>query len=94
MHVFKKGGQESLRPTWSVYYVNTQAVIMVVDSTDKERTNIVKEELFRLLTHEVIIYVYIAAAAAANFEKNSAHFFSQWGVEGFFPPRFPLVYRR
>eukprot|EP01027_Heterolobosea_sp_BB2_P010835 GEZU01015844.1.p1 GENE.GEZU01015844.1~~GEZU01015844.1.p1 ORF type:complete len:222 (-),score=42.71 GEZU01015844.1:43-708(-) len=50
--VWDLGGQESLRPTWSVYYVNTQAVIMVVDSTDRERIHIVKEELFRLLTHE------------------------------------------
>eukprot|EP00755_Sulcionema_specki_P036173 Sspe_Gene.106389::Locus_84127_Transcript_1_1_Confidence_1.000_Length_670::g.106389::m.106389/K07950/ARL5B; ADP-ribosylation factor-like protein 5B len=45
------GGQESLRPDWGLYYVDTQAVIMVVDSTDIERLPLVKEELFHVLEH-------------------------------------------
>jgi ADP-ribosylation factor-like protein 5B len=31
------GGQESLRASWATYYVGTHAVMMVVDSTDRER---------------------------------------------------------
>ena len=50
--VWDLGGQESLRSNWSTYYVNTNAVIMVVDSTDRERLDLVKAELFRLLRHE------------------------------------------
>eukprot|EP01059_Diplonema_ambulator_P012216 TRINITY_DN22446_c0_g1_i2.p1 TRINITY_DN22446_c0_g1~~TRINITY_DN22446_c0_g1_i2.p1 ORF type:complete len:196 (+),score=29.44 TRINITY_DN22446_c0_g1_i2:47-589(+) len=45
------GGQESLRPDWGLYYVDTQAIIMVVDSSDTERLPIVKEELFHVIEH-------------------------------------------
>lgn len=50
--VWDLGGQDSLRPSWSMYYVNTQAVIFVVDSTDRDRLPVVKEELFRLLEQQ------------------------------------------
>ena len=46
------GGQESLRGTWSSYFLDTDGVILVVDSTDRERTAIVREELGKLLTNE------------------------------------------
>lgn len=46
------GGQESLRSAWSTYYSGTHAIIMVVDSTDRDRIGLVKAELFKLLTHE------------------------------------------
>ncbi|KAJ3058881.1 ADP-ribosylation factor-like protein 5A [Quaeritorhiza haematococci] len=46
------GGQESLRASWSTYYVNSKAVIMVVDSTDVARLHISKEELHRMMEHE------------------------------------------
>jgi len=46
------GGQESLRPSWHTYYINTHAVIMVIDSTDRERMAVTKEELFKMLSHE------------------------------------------
>eukprot|EP01061_Rhynchopus_euleeides_P013787 TRINITY_DN23961_c0_g1_i1.p1 TRINITY_DN23961_c0_g1~~TRINITY_DN23961_c0_g1_i1.p1 ORF type:complete len:181 (+),score=24.71 TRINITY_DN23961_c0_g1_i1:526-1068(+) len=45
------GGQESLRPDWGLYYTDTQAVVMVVDSADSERLPVVKEELFHMLEH-------------------------------------------
>nr|QXF29047.1 Arl5 [Gefionella okellyi] len=50
--VWDLGGQESLRPSWSTYYLNSNAIIMVVDSTDKHRLPVVKEELFRMVHHE------------------------------------------
>ncbi|KAL4635262.1 ADP-ribosylation factor-like protein 5B isoform X1 [Arapaima gigas] len=46
------GGQESLRSSWNTYYSNTEFVILVVDSTDRERLAISKEELHRMLAHE------------------------------------------
>uniref|UniRef100_A0A7S3DLC5 Uncharacterized protein n=1 Tax=Palpitomonas bilix TaxID=652834 RepID=A0A7S3DLC5_9EUKA len=46
------GGQESLRSSWSVYYSDCKALLMIVDSTDKERLPTVKEELFKALGHE------------------------------------------
>ncbi len=43
------GGQSSIRPYWRCYYPNTDAVIFVVDSTDIERLEVAKAELFALL---------------------------------------------
>ncbi|XP_065896561.1 ADP-ribosylation factor-like protein 5A [Dysidea avara] len=46
------GGQESLRSVWNTYYASTEFLIVVVDSTDRERLSITKEELYRMLDHE------------------------------------------
>uniref|UniRef100_A0A8C1E953 ADP-ribosylation factor-like 8 n=3 Tax=Cyprinus carpio TaxID=7962 RepID=A0A8C1E953_CYPCA len=46
------GGQESLRSSWNTYYSNTEFIILVVDSTDRERLAISKEELYKMLAHE------------------------------------------
>ncbi|KCV67571.1 arf/Sar family, other [Fonticula alba] len=46
------GGQDNLRSSWSTYYINSKAVIMVVDSTDVARFPIVRRELHRMLSHE------------------------------------------
>ncbi|MXQ88316.1 hypothetical protein E5288_WYG021377 [Bos mutus] len=48
------GGQESLRSSWNTYYSNTEFIILVVDSIDRERLAITKEELYRMLAHEDI----------------------------------------
>ncbi|XP_017274821.1 putative ADP-ribosylation factor-like protein 5C [Kryptolebias marmoratus] len=50
--VWDIGGQESLRAGWYSYYCNTEIVILVVDSTDRERLTVSKEELHRMLAHE------------------------------------------
>eukprot|EP01120_Amphizonella_sp_Union-15-10_P009690 TRINITY_DN3736_c0_g1_i1.p1 TRINITY_DN3736_c0_g1~~TRINITY_DN3736_c0_g1_i1.p1 ORF type:complete len:180 (+),score=25.35 TRINITY_DN3736_c0_g1_i1:118-657(+) len=56
------GGQESLRPSWSIYYSNTDVILMVVDSTDRERLLIIKKELEDMLRQEslknAILLVY------------------------------------
>lgn len=49
------GGQESLRQAWSTYYNGTSYMIMVVDSTDRERLTVTKEELYKMLSHEVSV---------------------------------------
>ncbi|KAM8824103.1 putative ADP-ribosylation factor-like protein 5C [Neosynchiropus ocellatus] len=50
--VWDIGGQESLRASWFSYYCNTEIVILVVDSTDRERLSLNKEELLKMLAHE------------------------------------------
>uniref|UniRef100_A0A8C8FPI5 ADP-ribosylation factor-like protein 5C n=1 Tax=Oncorhynchus tshawytscha TaxID=74940 RepID=A0A8C8FPI5_ONCTS len=50
--VWDVGGQESLRASWNSYYCNTEIVILVVDSTDRERLTLNKDELHRMLEHE------------------------------------------
>ncbi|MGH0162934.1 UNVERIFIED_CONTAM: hypothetical protein FKN15_044047 [Acipenser sinensis] len=37
------GGQESLRSSWNTYYTNTEFVIVVVDSTDRERISVTRD---------------------------------------------------
>lgn len=46
------GGQEKLRLLWKHYYVDAKALVFVVDCTDRDRIDEVKEELRRLLEEE------------------------------------------
>ena len=46
------GGQTGLRPYWRCYYHDTNAVIFVIDSDDKERLEIAKQELELMLQEE------------------------------------------
>ncbi|CAO3596703.1 unnamed protein product [Absidia cylindrospora] len=50
--VWDLGGQTSIRPYWRCYYSNTDAVIYVVDSVDKDRMHTSKEELHAMLEEE------------------------------------------
>lgn len=40
--VWDLGGQANLRPSWAAYYKATDAVIVVIDSTDRARVTIAK----------------------------------------------------
>jgi len=50
--VWDVGGQDKIRLLWRHYYQNTQGLIFVVDSSDKERIELAKEELHRMLGEE------------------------------------------
>lgn len=50
--VWDLGGQTSIRPYWRCYYSSTDAVIYVVDSSDKERIGISKQELVAMLEED------------------------------------------
>lgn len=47
--VWDLGGQTSIRPYWRCYYSNTDAIIYVVDSVDRDRIGISKDELLYML---------------------------------------------
>lgn len=47
--VWDLGGQTSIRPYWRCYYSNTDAIIYVVDSADRDRIGISKDELLYML---------------------------------------------
>lgn len=47
--VWDLGGQVSLRLSWAAYYASTDAVIVVVDSTDRARMGIARQELANIL---------------------------------------------
>src|SRR3954469_20274036 len=47
--VWDVGGQDKIRPLWRYYFQNTQGLIFVVDSNDRERIGEAREELQRML---------------------------------------------
>jgi len=50
--VWDVGGQDKIRPLWRHYYQNTQGVIFVLDSNDRDRIEQAKEELTRMLAED------------------------------------------
>eukprot|EP01136_Pigoraptor_vietnamica_P034578 Opistho-1_new@98712 len=52
--VFDMSGQGRYRTLWEHYYSDCEAIIFVVDSTDRFRSVVVKDELTQLLSHKDI----------------------------------------
>ena len=50
--VWDVGGQDKIRPLWRHYFQNTQGLIFVVDSNDRERIGEAREELNRMLAED------------------------------------------
>merc|ERR1712232_1238841 len=50
--VWDIGGQDRIRKLWRHYYQGTHGVIFVVDSTDRERLDDAREEIFKMLGEE------------------------------------------
>merc|ERR1711912_164378 len=50
--VWDVGGQDKIRPLWRHYFQNTQGLIFVVDSNDRERIGEAKEELNRMINED------------------------------------------
>ena len=49
MTIWDIGGQGSIRKLWRYYYDGTQAVIFVVDTSDRDRIEMAKEEIHGLM---------------------------------------------
>jgi len=50
--VWDVGGQDKIRPLWRHYFQNTQGLIFVVDSNDRERAGEACEELSKMLSED------------------------------------------
>lgn len=50
--VWDVGGQDKIRPLWRHYFQNTQGLIFVVDSNDRDRIGEAAEELQKMLSEE------------------------------------------
>jgi len=50
--VWDVGGQDKIRPLWRHYFQNTQGLIFVVDSNDRERIQEASEELTKMLNED------------------------------------------
>lgn len=60
--VWDVGGQDKIRPLWRHYFTGTQALIFVVDSSDRERVEEARKELHMIVNdremREVVILVF------------------------------------
>merc|ERR1711985_193501 len=50
--VWDVGGQDKIRRLWRHYYQNTQGIIFVVDSNDRDRVDEARDELNRMLSED------------------------------------------
>lgn len=58
------GGQRTLRPYWRNYFEQTDALVWVVDSSDRMRMTDCKNELHSLLTEDVRL-IHLPATGAS-----------------------------
>jgi len=61
--VWDLGGQTSIRPYWRCYYSNTDAIIYVVDSADRDRVGVSKQELVAMLEEEELANAVLVVMA-------------------------------
>ncbi|KAL2906337.1 ADP-ribosylation factor 2 [Bienertia sinuspersici] len=50
--VWDVGGQDKIRPLWRHYFQNTQGLIFVVDSNDRDRILEARDELHRMISED------------------------------------------
>eukprot|EP01101_Sappina_pedata_P004691 TRINITY_DN2029_c0_g2_i1.p1 TRINITY_DN2029_c0_g2~~TRINITY_DN2029_c0_g2_i1.p1 ORF type:complete len:175 (+),score=76.47 TRINITY_DN2029_c0_g2_i1:37-561(+) len=61
--VWDVGGQDKIRPLWRHYYQNTNGIIFVIDSNDRERIREAAEELQKMLREEELRESYLLVLA-------------------------------
>merc|ERR1719156_91928 len=50
--VWDVGGQDKIRTLWRYYYQGTNGAIFIVDSSDRDRIEDAREELFKMLDND------------------------------------------
>eukprot|EP00759_Apiculatamorpha_spiralis_P033935 PhF_6_TR35042/c0_g2_i1/m.51062/K07937/ARF1; ADP-ribosylation factor 1 len=93
--VWDVGGQDKLRPLWRHYFQNTNGVIFVVDSNDKDRVTQARDELAKMLSEdelrEAVLLVFAnkqdlpnAMSTAEVTDKLGLHALRQrnWFIQG------------
>jgi len=50
--IWDLGGHDRMLPYWPCYFSNTDAIIFVVDSSDRDRIVEANEQLYKLLNHD------------------------------------------
>ncbi|CAG9318821.1 unnamed protein product [Blepharisma stoltei] len=69
--VWDMGGQDKIRPLWRYYYENIQGIIFVVDSNDRDRIGIAREEIQKLVTEPLLRDTVILVLANKQDLDNS-----------------------
>ena len=52
LNIWDVGGQYTIRKLWKHYYSNTEGLIFVIDSSDKDRIELARDELHAILADE------------------------------------------
>ena len=52
MTVWDVGGRDKIRPLYRHYFQNTNIIVFVIDSNDKERLQEAQEEMFKMLSED------------------------------------------
>jgi ADP-ribosylation factor protein 1 len=83
--VWDVGGQDKIRPLWRHYFQNTQGLIFVIDSNDRDRIGEAKEELHRMLgedeLRDAVLLVYANKQDLPN-AMNAAEITDKLGLHG------------
>jgi integrase len=97
------GGQDKIRPLWRHYYQNTQGIIYVVDSNDRERVDEAALELSKLLREDELRDAVVLVLANKQVYYQRTTFRARWRAsQSFFRlffdpfqflPSFPLRLR-
>ncbi|KAK9988463.1 hypothetical protein SO802_028702 [Lithocarpus litseifolius] len=69
--VWDVGGQDKIRPLWRHYFQNTQGLIFVVDSNDRERVAEARNELHRILVEFELLNAVLLVFANKQDLPNS-----------------------
>ena len=69
--VWDVGGQDKIRPLWRHYFQNTQGIIFVVDSNDRDRIGEARDELHRMLNEDELRDAVLLVFANKQDMKNA-----------------------
>lgn len=77
--VWDVGGQDKIRPLWRHYFQNTQGLIFVVDSNDRDRAAEARDELHRMLNEDelrdAVLLVFANKQVSSRTQLPCSHFF-------------------
>jgi small GTP-binding protein len=80
--VWDVGGQDKIRPLWRHYFQNTQGLIFVVDSNDRERITEAQDELQKMVIFDYWILFYFLLCSLSDktfsFKKMSCERLLSW----------------
>lgn len=68
--VWDVGGQDKIRPLWRHYYQNTQGLIFVVDSNDRDR---IDAGFFRMIISIFLTFLYSVDDAVSISARDELH---------------------
>ena len=63
LNLWDIGGQKKIRDLWSHYYPGTNGIIFLVDSSDRARIQLAKEELYKMMEEEDLMGVPLLVLA-------------------------------